>query len=529
VSGPAHLQPLRRIAGAVAGGTADAVTVVRSAMDAIAAGDAGAAGLNAFISFHREASLADAAALDHELARQRRPRGAAPPGPGAAGAERAGAEPAGARAEPPVAGRTVLAGVPVAVKDNICTLGLATTCGSHMLAGYRSPYEATVVRRLRAAGAIIAGKTNLDEFGMGSSTESSAYGPTRNPHDGQRVPGGSSGGSAAAVAAGMVPAALGSETGGSVRQPAAFCGVVGIKPSYGRVSRYGLVAYASSLDQVGVFGRSVADAALLLGVVAGADPLDATAADLGVPDYAAAAAAASAGAARGGSLGGITVGVPDEYFPDALDGGIRAACHAAIERLRELGASIRRVSLPHTRFAVPAYYVLATAEASSNLARFDGVRYGVRSPAATSTADVYELSRSAGFGPEVKRRIMLGTYALSAGYYDEYYGTAQRVRTLISRDFDAVFGAGVDLLFTPTTPTTAFRIGEKTTDPYEMYLSDVFTVTANLAAIPALSLPIGRSAGLPVGGQLLAPRWAEAGMIAAAAALEAALAAEAAQ
>jgi aspartyl-tRNA(Asn)/glutamyl-tRNA(Gln) amidotransferase subunit A len=508
----AHQRPLTELAADVLRATAgaDAVTVARAAMAAIVNGESGPERLNAFISFDYDAASAQAAAIDEQVAAAP----AAPDEPGAAGA-------AGAARAAGAAARWPLAGVPVAVKDNICTLGLPTTCGSRFLADYRSPYEATVVRRLRAAGAVIVGKTNLDEFGMGSSTENSAFGPTHHPHDATRVPGGSSGGSAAAVAAGMVPAALGSETGGSVRQPAAFCGIVGIKPSWGRVSRYGLVAYASSLDQVGVFGRTVEDAALLLRTIAGADPHDATAAAEPVPDYVAAAAQARTGGAA--PLRQLVVGVPDEYFPPGLDEGVRRACAGALDRLRELGATVRRVSLPHTSHAVPAYYVLAPAEASSNLARFDGVRFGVRA-AAAATVDLYERSRSAGFGAEVRRRIMLGTYVLSAGYYDEYYGTAQRVRTLIARDFDRVFAGGVDLLFTPTTPTPAFGLGEKLADPYEMYLSDVFTVTANLAALPALTLPVGTAGGLPVGGQLIAPRWGEPAMIAAAAALEAALA-----
>ncbi|HWV57339.1 MAG TPA: Asp-tRNA(Asn)/Glu-tRNA(Gln) amidotransferase subunit GatA [Longimicrobiales bacterium] len=407
-----------------------------------------------------------------------------------------------------------LAGVPIAVKDNICTAEFPTTCGSRILEGYRSPFEATAVRRLRAAGAVIVGKTNMDEFAMGSSTENSGYGPARNPLDLTRVPGGSSGGSAAAVAAGIVPAALGSETGGSVRQPAAFCGVVGIKPTYGRVSRYGLVAYASSLDHIGTLGRTVADAAALLQVISGPDPLDSTCADRPVPDFA---------AAMEQGLDGLVVGVPVEYFPPELDPGIAAACRAAIERMAAAGAEIREVSLPHTRFAIPTYYVIAPAEASSNLARYDGIRYGVRAPGADSALAVYEATREAGFGAEVKRRIMLGTYALSAGYYDQYYGRAQRVRALIARDFRQVFDRGVDVIFTPTTPTVAFRIGEKIDDPYQMYLADVFTVTANLAAIPGISIPVGTVDGLPVGGQFLADRWADDVMIRAAAGLERAL------
>jgi aspartyl-tRNA(Asn)/glutamyl-tRNA(Gln) amidotransferase subunit A len=407
-----------------------------------------------------------------------------------------------------------LAGVPVAIKDNIVTIDLPTTCGSRILEGYRSPFDATAVRRLRAAGATIVGKTNLDEFGMGSSTEHSAYGPTRNPLDRTRVPGGSSGGSAAAVAAGIVPAALGSETGGSVRQPAAFCGVVGIKPTYGRVSRYGLVAYASSLDHIGVIGRTVDDAAALLEVIAGHDPLDSTSAAREVPRYA---------AVTDQFLEGFVIGVPEEYFPDSLHSGVTASCREALRTLEELGAELREVSLPTTPFAIPTYYIIAPAEASSNLARYDGVRYGARPPGAADVKEMYERTRAL-FGPEVKRRIMLGTYVLSAGYYDAYYGRAQRVRRLISRDFTEVFASGVHAVFTPTTPSPAFRLGERIDDPYEMYLSDVFTVTANLAGIPALSLPIGTVDGLPVGGQLMGPPWSEGDLIRVASALESRLA-----
>ncbi|MEX2282987.1 MAG: Asp-tRNA(Asn)/Glu-tRNA(Gln) amidotransferase subunit GatA [Gemmatimonadota bacterium] len=404
-----------------------------------------------------------------------------------------------------------LLGVPLAIKDNICTLEYPTTCGSRILDGYRSAFEATAVRRLKAEGAVIIGKTNLDEFAMGSSTEHSAFGPTRNPHDETRVPGGSSGGSAAAVAAGVVPAALGSETGGSVRQPAAFCGVVGIKPSYGRVSRYGLIAFASSLDQIGTFGRTVADAATLLEVISGHDAFDSTAAPREAPVFA---------DALRGDVKGLVVGVPREYFPNELDRGINQLCRRALDALANDGAQIRDVSLPHTAYAIPAYYVLAPAEASSNLARYDGVRYGLRAAQSDSAADVYALTRSHGFGAEVKRRIMLGTYALSAGYYDQYYGRAQQVRALIIQDFKRVFNSGVDVLFTPTTPSVAFKLGEKSNDPYEMYLSDIFTVTANLAGIPGISVPIGRLDGLPVGGQLLADRWREDNMLRAASGLE---------
>jgi aspartyl-tRNA(Asn)/glutamyl-tRNA(Gln) amidotransferase subunit A len=408
-----------------------------------------------------------------------------------------------------------LAGVPIAIKDNLATLGLPTTCGSRILEGYRSGYEATVVRRLREAGAIIIGKTNMDEFGMGSSTEHSAFGPTRNPRDLNRVPGGSSGGSAAAVAAGLVPAALGSDTGGSVRQPASLCGVVGIKPTYGRVSRYGLVAFASSLDQVGTLARTVEDAAVLLEVISGWDPRDSTTAEHGAMD------AVTAGDVRGAS--GLVVGVPSEHFRDTLDASIRDLCVRALGRLEGLGAEVRPVSLPHAEYAIPAYYIIAPAEASSNLARYDGVRYGLRVVDEPSVRALHETTRSEGLGAEVKRRILLGTYVLFAGYHEAYYGRAQRVRGLIRRDFDTVFGTGVDLIFTPTSPTTAFRLGERLRDPVKMYLSDVFTVSANLAGIPALSLPIGEVGGLPVGGQLLGPRWSEPKLIRAAMALESSL------
>jgi aspartyl-tRNA(Asn)/glutamyl-tRNA(Gln) amidotransferase subunit A len=410
-----------------------------------------------------------------------------------------------------------LLGVPVAVKDNIATLELPTTCASRILTGYVSPYEATVVKRLRHAGAVVVAKTNMDEFAMGSSNEYSAYGPVRNPLAPDRVPGGSSGGSAATVAAGIVPIALGSETGGSVRQPAAFCGIVGVKPTYGRVSRYGLVAFASSLDQVGVFGRTVDDAALGLGAIAGRDSFDSTSADVEVPRYTEAATR---------SLDGVVIGRPKEYFPEDLDPRIQARCDRALDTYRSLGAEVRDVSLPRTGLAIPVYYIIAPAEASSNLARFDGVRYGLRITG-DGLRGMYEATRSQGFGPEVTRRIVLGTYVLSAGYYDAYYKKAQQVRTLIAEDFHTTFASGVDLLFTPTTPSPAFPIGSKAADPYEMYLSDIFTVTANLAGLPAMSLPIGRVDGLPVGGQLLAPHFREADMFAAAYGLERALGDEA--
>jgi aspartyl-tRNA(Asn)/glutamyl-tRNA(Gln) amidotransferase subunit A len=411
-----------------------------------------------------------------------------------------------------------LAGVPIAVKDNIATLSLPTSCGSRILEGYVSPYEATAIARLRRAGAVVLAKTNMDEFAMGSSTEHSAYGPTRNPLDPSRVPGGSSGGSAAAVAAGMVRIALGSETGGSVRQPAAFCGVVGVKPTYGRVSRYGLVAFASSLDQIGVFGRTVDDAALGLEVIAGRDPLDSTSAEMPVPNYRAETPVGDR------PLEGVRVGVPKEYFPDALDAGVRARLDATREALRALGAELKDVSLPHTDLAIPVYYIVAPAEASSNLARFDGVRYGLRVPA-EGLRDMYERTRSQGFGPEVTRRILLGTYVLSAGYYDAYYKKAQEVRALIAGDFGRAFDE-VDVLFTPTTPTPAFALGAMS-DPYEMYMSDIFTATANLAGVPAMSLPVGRVGGLPIGAQLIATHFAEPAMFRVAYALERALGEEA--
>ncbi len=418
-----------------------------------------------------------------------------------------------------------LAGVPIAVKDNIATLHLPTTCASKVLAGYVSPYEATAITRLREQGAIVVAKTNMDEFAMGSSNENSAYGPARNPLDVRRVTGGSSGGSAASVAAGIVPLALGSETGGSVRQPAAFCGVVGVKPTYGRVSRYGLVAFASSLDQIGPIARNVDDAALALEIIAGVDPRDSTSSEVSVGSYRDQFLSL---ATSPSPLDGMTIGVPREYFPESLDEGIRTLCERSIDTLKSLGAKVIDVTLPNTALAIPVYYVLAPAEASSNLARFDGVRYGRRADGASSLKDLYSTSRSEGFGPEVTRRILLGTYVLSAGYYDAYYRKAQSVRRLITRDFKSVFSGGVDALFTPTTPTTAFPIGA-VTDPYEMYLSDIFTVTANLAGIPAMSLPIGRVNGLPAGGQVLAPHFGEATMFRIAYALEAALGGEAHQ
>jgi aspartyl-tRNA(Asn)/glutamyl-tRNA(Gln) amidotransferase subunit A len=443
----------------------------------------------------------------------------------------------------------VLAGVPVAIKDNIASLGLPTTCASKILAGYVSPFEATAITRMRASGALIVAKTNMDEFAMGSSTENSAHGPTRNPHDVRCVPGGSSGGSAAAIAAGVTPLALGSETGGSVRQPAAFCGVVGVKPTYGRVSRYGLVAFASSLDQIGVLGRTVDDAALGLETIAGFDKLDSTSSNVAVPIYRLSALGGPAPdskspdteAIRIGrspvplpppptskTLEGIVIGKPKEYFPDSLDTSIRDLCERSLDRFRSMGATIRDISLPRSPLAIPVYYILAPAEASSNLARFDGVRYGLRVDPGKGLKAMYEATRSQGFGPEVTRRILLGTYVLSAGYYDAYYKKAQAVRTLIADDFRTVFASGVNAIFTPTTPTTAFPVGA-ISDPYEMYLNDIFTVTANLAGVPAISVPIGRVRRLPVGGQIITAHFDEYTMFRVAYALEAALGAEAHQ
>jgi aspartyl-tRNA(Asn)/glutamyl-tRNA(Gln) amidotransferase subunit A len=405
-----------------------------------------------------------------------------------------------------------LAGVPVTLKDNLVTRGLATTAGSKILDGWIPPYDADVVERLRAAGAIILGKVNCDEFGMGSSTESSAYRQTRNPWDPTRVPGGSSGGSAAAVAAGLCAASLGTDTGGSIRQPAAFCGIVGLKPTYGRVSRYGVVAFASSLDQVGPLTRTVADAAAVLQAIAGHDPRDATSLDVPVPAYADGLAA---------GVAGLRIGLPAEYFTSEIEPSIRAAIERTVAALRERGAAIVEISLPHTALALPAYYLVAPAEASSNLSRYDGIRYGKRAEA-DNLLDTYRRTRGAGFGPEVKRRIMLGTYALRAGYYDAYYKKAQQVRALIKHDFDEAF-AHVDLILTPTTPTTAFAFGARAT-PLEMYLGDIFTLSCNLAGLPGLSVPCGLSSdGLPVGAQLLGRPLDEATLLRAGAAIEAAV------
>ncbi|MCA9504222.1 MAG: Asp-tRNA(Asn)/Glu-tRNA(Gln) amidotransferase subunit GatA [Myxococcales bacterium] len=390
--------------------------------------------------------------------------------------------------------RSALDGIPVLLKDNIVQAGEPATCASRILEGYVSPFDATVTERLREAGAVIVGRTNMDEFAMGSSTERTVYGEAHNPWDATRACGGSSGGSAAAVAAGLVPLALGSDTGGSIRQPASFCGVVGLKPTYGRVSRWGLVAFASSLDQIGPFGRRVADCAVALEVIGGHDARDSTSLPQAMPRLR---------DALDGNVEGLRIGLPREYFvTEGVDPGVLARVREAIAVLESAGARFVEVSLPHTAHTIATYYLVATAEASSNLARFDGVRYGRRAEQVADLADLYQRSRSEGFGPEVKRRILLGTYVLSAGYYDAYYGKAQRVRTLIRRDFDRAFDA-CDLILTPTTPETAFPLGAKSADPISMYLSDVYTVSANLAGLPGLSLPCGLSEGLPVGLQLL--------------------------
>jgi aspartyl-tRNA(Asn)/glutamyl-tRNA(Gln) amidotransferase subunit A len=388
-----------------------------------------------------------------------------------------------------------LAGVPVAVKDVIVTRGVRTTCASKCLEHYIPPYDATAVIRLEEAGGIILGKTNCDEFAMGSSTENSAFGPVQNPAAPGRVPGGSSGGSAAAVAAGQAVVALGSDTGGSIRQPASFCGVVGVLPTYGRVSRYGLVAFASSLDHIGPFGRTVKDAATLLKVIAGRDPMDSTSADVEVPDYT---------AGLDGKVAGFRIGVPREYFGAGLDAQVADRIQRGIDVLRKLGCEVREVSLPHTDYAIASYYIICTAEASSNLARYDGVRYSRRSERGETLVEMYRQSRGEGFGAEVKRRIILGTYVLSAGYYDAYYLKAQKVRTLIARDFAEAFQS-VDAIVCPVSPFPAFRLGEKMADPLEMYLSDIYTITASLAGICGVSVPCGHTAEcLPVGMQILA-------------------------
>ncbi len=406
----------------------------------------------------------------------------------------------GRAAELEAGGPTRLEGLGIAVKDNICTKGIQTTCGSHILHNYKAHYDATAIRRLNDAGAIIIGKTNMDEFAMGSSNENSAFGPAKNPWDVSRVPGGSSGGSAVAVASGVVRAALGSETGGSVRQPASLCGVVGFKPTYGRISRYGLVAFASSLDNIGIFGQTSLDVANVLGVVSGRDPLDSTSADVPVPDYS---------ERIGNSIEGKTIGVPRELFGEGLDDEVRDKVLAAVENFRNLGAEIIDIELPYAKYGIAIYYIIATAEASSNLARYDGVRYGFRAEESDELRKMYFETREQGFGPEVKRRIMLGTYVLSSGYYDAYYAKAQKVRALVKRDYQTAF-AKCDAILTPTSPSVAFKIGERSDDPIAMYLSDIYTVSANLAGVPGISVPCGLSdAGLPIGVQLVGDFWSE--------------------
>ena len=404
-----------------------------------------------------------------------------------------------------------LAGVPIGIKDVMVTKGIRTTAGSKILENFIPPYDCTAVARLEAAGAIILGKMNCDEFAMGSSNENSAYGPVHNPRDKSRVPGGSSGGSAAAVAAGTAVATLGSDTGGSIRQPASFCGVVGLMPTYGRVSRYGLIAFASSLDHIGPLTKTVKDAAILLKVIAGHDPLDSTSADAPVPDY-------EADLAK--PVAGMKIGVPKEYFSEGLDAEIRAAVEAGIAKLRSAGCEIIPISLSHTAYAIPTYYVIATAEASANLARYDGVRYGYRAKGARTLSEMYRKSRDEAFGTEVKRRIMLGTYALSSGYYDAYYLKAQSVRTLLTRDFEQAFQK-VDAIVTPTAPTAAFKLGEKSDDPLSMYLADIYTVTADLAGVPGISIPCGSTAsGLPIGLQVLGRHFDESTVLRVASSIE---------
>jgi aspartyl-tRNA(Asn)/glutamyl-tRNA(Gln) amidotransferase subunit A len=455
---------------AIASGTATVRGVVEPA---VAAAEKLNPALNAFLEIDRNGALQRAADIDRQTSTD------------------AGGMPALPR----------LAGVPIVVKDNICVHGMQASCGSKILGDYHPPYSATVVERLMNAGGVIIAKTNCDEFAMGSSNENSAFGAVKNPWDLGRVPGGSSGGSAAAVAAGIVPVALGSDTGGSVRQPAALCGVVGLKPTYGRSSRYGLVAFASSLDQIGIFGRNISDVATVLGVIAGRDVHDATTADVPVPDY---------GAALTNDIKGARLGFPRALFGEGLDPEVRKAVEEAVAVYRELGAEIVEVELPHAEYAIAVYYIIATAEASSNLARFDGVRYGFRAEDAPELRSMYKRTRAEGFGPEVKRRIMLGTFVLSSGYYEAHYRKAQQVRARMREDFNGAF-ASCDAIITPTTPTPAFLIGEKVDDPLAMYLNDIYTVTANLAGVPGMSIPCGlSSSGLPIGLQLLGPYWSEA-------------------
>jgi len=466
---------LERAATLLAQRAVSAVELTRAVLDRIAATEPRIA---SFLTITADTALAQAAAAD-----ARRARGESGP----------------------------LLGVPVGIKDMILTEGIRTTAASKILGNFVAPYDATVTRKLRDAGAVCVGKLNCDEFAMGSSTENSAFQVTRNPWDTDRVPGGSSGGSASAVAARQCLGTLGTDTGGSIRQPAACCGVVGIKPTYGRVSRYGVIAYASSLDQVGPLAQTVTGCAHLLGAIAGRDPHDSTSVNRPVPDYA---------AALGRGVEGLRIGIPREYFVDGMQPEVETAVRGAVRVLEQQGARVAEVSLPHTTYAIPAYYLIATAEASSNLARYDGIKYGLRAADADGLLAMYQRTRAAGFGTEVKRRIMLGTYALSAGYYDAYYVKALQVRTLIRRDFEAVF-ADHDVLVTPTAPTTAFRIGEKTTDPLQMYLSDIFTISVNLAGLPALSLPCGfDAAALPIGVQIIGRPFEEDTVLAAAHAYE---------
>jgi aspartyl-tRNA(Asn)/glutamyl-tRNA(Gln) amidotransferase subunit A len=466
--------PASELVRLVAGREVSCVEVASAHLEAIASADPA---IDAFLLVAQERALDRARALDRRLA-----EGAAPP---------------------------PLAGVPLAVKDVLHVEGLPTTCGSRILEGYRPPFASTAVSRLEAAGAIVVGKTNMDEFAMGSSTERSSFKPTRNPWDAARVPGGSSGGSAAAVAACLAPLALGTDTGGSIRQPAAFCGVVGLKPTYGRVSRYGLVAFGSSLDQIGPLARTVEDAALAAAPLFGRDPCDSTSVDRPPLDP----------AALQGGAAGLRIGVPRAFLEQGVEAETKARFEEALADLAAAGASLVEVELPHLRHAVATYYLVATAEASSNLARYDGVRFGLREGQGADLRELYGRTRDAGFGPEVKRRIILGTFALSSGYYDAYYLRAQKVRALIRRDFDRAFER-CDAVATPTTPAPAFRLGEKTTDPLQMYLEDIFTVPANLAGLPALSLPCGLAGGLPVGLQLLGRPFEEATLLRAGAAYQ---------
>jgi aspartyl-tRNA(Asn)/glutamyl-tRNA(Gln) amidotransferase subunit A len=458
-----HDKSVAELSAALQARQVSSVEVTRALLDRI---ERHQADLNAFISITAEAALAEAGQADVRLGRKNA-------GP--------------------------LTGIPIAHKDIFCTRGEKTTCGSRMLANFVSPYDATVVERLRAAGVVMLGKTNMDEFAMGSSNETSFFGPVRNPWDVKRVPGGSSGGSAAAVAARLTPAATATDTGGSIRQPAALCGVTGLKPTYGRVSRFGMIAFASSLDQGGLITRSAEDTALLLGAMAGFDARDSTSVELPVPDYS---------AALGQPLKGLKIGVLKEFFDTGLDAEIEQHIRAAIELLRAQGAVVKDVSLPNLPLSVPTYYVVAPAECSSNLARFDGVRYGYRCNKPRDLLDLYTRSRGEGFGAEVKRRIMTGTYVLSAGYYDAFYLKAQRVRQLISNDFERAFHE-VDVVIGPTTPTTAFEFGAKSADPVTMYLNDIYTIGANLAGLPAISLPCGLSHGLPTSMQIIGPHFGE--------------------